>query len=139
MTLYDDIAKIAAGNNNTAGLVLISSITNDGHNLLAPFTPANYTRGERRFKANGVPYVSGDKTKTLQSFMTLNQYTYMRDTYEGLVTMHTWLENTTAYDYNAVLWFEEIGAYEPFNPGEAGYGWAVLAVKWNLTKIVVLP
>lgn len=139
MPEYNDISKIAVGNDNTGGLALVSSLSTGGHNFLPPFTPAAYSRGERRFKTNGVPYVSGSKTKTWQSFMSLAQYTYIRDTYEGLVTAHGWLENTTAYDFNAALWFEEIGAYEPLNVASEDIGWAVLAIKWNFTKVRVIP
>ena len=139
MPEYDDITAIAVGNDNVAGLALVSSIVSDGRNMLAPLTPARYSRGERRFKANGVPYVTGDQSKFWVSYMSLGQYTDMRDTYEGLVTVHGWLENTTEEDFNAVLWFEEIGTYDPINIAEQDIGWAVLAIKWNFGKVVIIP
>lgn len=139
MPEYDDVTAIAVGNNNVAGLTLVSSIVSDGRNLLAPFTPAAFSRGERRFKANGVPYVSGDQAKSWLSFMSLNQYTDIRDTYAGLVTVHGWLENTEEVNFNASLWFEEIGDYDPINVADEDIGWAVLAIKWNFTKVVVIP
>jgi hypothetical protein len=139
MPEYDDISAIASGFDAVGSLALISSLSVGGVFFLPPLTVGAYSRGERRFKANGVPYVSGAKTKTLQSFMTLAQYTYIRDTFTGEVTMHTWLENTTAYDYNAVLWFEEVGVYEPINVASDDLGWAALAIKWNLTNIEIIP
>jgi hypothetical protein len=138
MTLYDDITKIASGHDNTAGLTLVSALSVGGLAFLPPFTPTNYSRGQRRFTASGTPYVSGKKTKAWQSFMSLAQYTYARDTYEGDVTAYGWLENTTAYNFNAVLWFEEIADYEPINVASDGIGWAVLAVKWNFMDVQVI-
>lgn len=138
--LYDDITAIATGHDNTAGLTLVSSLTVEGIAMLPPLTFGGYRRGERRFKANGVPYYSGFKSKTFVSFMTAAQYTYMRETYEGLVTVHSWLEDDqTEYDYNAVLWFEELADHDPVNVATQGIGWSVPNVKWNLSRIEVIP
>ena len=139
MSEYADTAAIAAGNNNVAGLALVSSIVADGRALLPPFYPANYSRGEQRFTTDGAPYVSGQKTKIWVSFMSLGQYTYVRDTYQGYVTAHGWLENTTEHDYNATLSFEETSAYEPINVASDNIGWAILGVKWSFKKIVIIP
>lgn len=139
MPFYEDVAAIAVGHNNTAGLALISSLVIAGKPLLEPFTVGAFSRGERRFKANGAPYVSGSKSKIFVSFMTLPQYTAVRDTYEGEVTVHGMLENTATHDFNANLWFEEIADYEPANVASEELGWSVVGIKWNFNKVTVIP
>lgn len=136
---YDDITSIAVGHSNTGGLALITSLSAGGVALLPVLSFGMYSRGERKFKANGVPYYSGEKSKHFLSFLTAAQYTYIRDTYSGNVTVHSWLENTTAYTYNAVLWFEEVEDYEGANIADYGLGWSLPNVKWNLNAVQVIP
>lgn len=107
---YPDI-KIAAGNNNAAGLVAIESITpSSDRPFYAPQSYGSYSPGEARVRADGTVTFSGFAAVEWRfSVLTLRQFAYLQDTYcaggwSGLVTIRTRTDDPATYaNYNAVM------------------------------------
>jgi hypothetical protein len=139
MPEYPDITAIGAGHNLDIGdLTLITALVEDDINSLPVLTPAKYRRGEKRVRANGAPDRSGNAIKRLTSgLMTLAQYEYVIDTFEGPVTIYSWLTLTTPILYNAYLDMGDQDDYEPVNTTR--WGWCLKDVVWQLTKVQVIP
>lgn len=138
MPYYDDTASIAIGHNNVGGLTLVTEITVGGIPLERPFVVASFSRGQTRFTSLGTAYVAGKKTKRWISVMTLDQYTAVRDTYTGLVTARSFLENTTVEDFNAALSFKETSEYDPKQILTRDLGWGIMAVEWLYNDVQVI-
>lgn len=138
MPEYDDIAAIGAGYNVALlDLDLITSLSVSSVPFLRVLSVGGYRRGNKRTKANGVPDRDGFKsTRLVSGFMTLAQFDYLLTTYEGAVTMYTWLGTTAPVRYNAVLDMGDVADYEAVNTTELG--WGLQNVVWSLTRIEVL-
>jgi hypothetical protein len=137
--------QIAAGNNNAAGLTLITDITDgDGVAFVMPRGLPHRIRGDKRFRLDGtVGRVGQDSTRFVSSVMTLAQYKYVLDTYEGLVTVKIALSQTTFANYNASLWMpdEDELEYVYLVGSSAGNGYTGPGYKdvaWNLNTLVAL-
>jgi len=106
---YTFDAKIAVGQNNVAGLTLITSITVGGVALYAPQTIYQYTSGQRRFRANGQAHVVGLRRVVWRSWVSLAQYNHLKTTYEvaGGVTVRTTTGGTAWSNWNAYVWFPD--------------------------------
>jgi hypothetical protein len=102
--------KIAAGYNNTAGLVNIESITPGGS---VPFVPPvgmdGYSAGTRRVRGDGTDYIAGYASTAWQfSLLYWAQLDYLADTYcaggwSGKVTIRTRTGRAVYANYNAVI------------------------------------
>lgn len=138
MPEYLEETAIAAGYNvPLVDLDLITSLSADGVNFLPVQTIGKYVRGEKKFKASGAKAYSGFKAKTLASgLMTMAQFDYLVTTYEGPITLYSWLTGTTPVRFNAMLDMGDIDDYEPVNTIE--HGWMLKDVLWSLSMIEVL-
>jgi hypothetical protein len=139
MPEYPDISAIGAGHNVAlVDLDLITSILGTDQLFLPVRTPGKHRRGEKRVRANGIPDRSGFASKEFTSgLMTVAQFEYLIATYEGPVTLYSWLTTTTAVRYNAILDMGEQADYAEDNTVE--WGWCLRDVVWKLTKIQVIP
>lgn len=81
--------QIAAGNNNAAGLTLVTSLQDDnGINFLKVRSLPFRNRGQRRYRLDGtVAFIGAERVEWRSSAMTVAQYDYLIDNYEGLVTI----------------------------------------------------
>jgi hypothetical protein len=97
--------KLAAGNDNAGGLVLVTSITDaNGVNYVMPQGLPYRFRGVRAIALNGVMnFIGFNSAEWLFSVMTLAQYAKMLSTYEGLVTIRHGQTSASFANYNAVL------------------------------------
>jgi len=138
MPEYPDIESIGAGYDVAlVDLDIITSILGTDQLFLPVLTPAKHRRGEKRVRANGAPDRSGSASKQLTSgLMTLAQFQYLIDTYEGPVTLYSWLTTTTAVRYNAMLDMGDEADYTPVN--SIKWGWCLKDVIWQLTMVKVL-
>lgn len=137
MPYYEDVTSIAVGHNNTGGLALVTSITVGGIPLERPFVFTGFSRGQTRYTPLSTAYTSGKKSKRWIQPMTLAQYTYVRDTYSGLVTAHSYLESTEE-DFNAALSFKESSEYEAKDILTRDLGWGYMAIEWQFMNVVVI-
>lgn len=109
--IYQPQYQIAAGNNNTAGLVALESITPAGDIQFAPVRAYwNYTPGSQRTRADGTLYFAGFASQAwICRVLTKAQWQYLKTTYcnggySGEVTIRTRFGNPDAYaNYNAIL------------------------------------
>lgn len=126
--------QIAVGNNNAAGLALVTSLSASGIPFLEPQSISKQSRGELRIKANGAPDYSGYKRiEWVSGLLWLPQWAYLRANYEGLVTIKTPFEGTTWSTFNAVLTLGNIEDYELVN--ETQYGWAIRNFVWRFSRV----
>jgi hypothetical protein len=138
MPEYAIEAKIAVGANNVAGLALVTSLTASSIPFLEVSTPAGYARGEKRFKANGTTGFAGFNTKRwTSSLLWLPQWELLAATYQGPVTIRTWLSGVTYANYSALLDFDEQDQFDPVNT--TAYGWALPDFTWRFTDLVLIP
>lgn len=134
--------SIAAGYDNTAGFDLITSlVVND-----VPFTEvqslARWNRGQpvvppgtgvRKF--GGYPF-----TSWLSSFITLEQFEFLKDTYEGEVTIRTLTFNAHTYsNWNVVLYIGELTEYTDRIFRHTIYGKGVSDFAWQFSRSVFIP
>ncbi len=104
MPLVSEDYKLAVGLNNTAGLTLVTSISDaNGVALTMPLAVPFYSRGQLRVKSNGVAFRAGLKIVQWQMPLTLAQWTLLTGTYEGNVTVRTTTGVGTFANYNAIL------------------------------------
>lgn len=104
--------QIAAGYNNAAGLVKISSITPSSD---VPFVDpkgfSGYTPGALKIRGDGTTFYAGyGSTVWSMGYLTQLQYTYLQTTYcggagsfAGKVTIKTRIGTATYANYNAIL------------------------------------
>lgn len=138
MTLYTIEAKIAVGANNVAGLALVTSLTAGSIPFEEVQTPARYSRGEKRMKANGRADYTGFSAKQwTSSLLWLPQWELLASTYQRDVTIRTWLGGVTYANYSALLDFDELDEFEPIPTVE--YGWAIPNFTWRFTDLVLIP
>jgi len=105
--------KLASGHNNAGSLTAITSITDGTLALIEPQGLPFYTRGIRRYRADGNVNRAGVKSSALVfSYMTVSQYAYLKANYEGLVTVRLALGSTTFANYNATLVLPEFSESE---------------------------
>lgn len=138
MPEYADITSIAAGHNVAlVDMDLITAIVGADQEFLPVRTPGKYRRGQLIIMANGAPDRAGFKSKLFKSgLMTLDQFEYICDTYEGPVTIYSWLNTTTPVRYNAYLNMGDQDDYAEENT--IRWGWCLVDVIWTFTKIQVL-
>jgi len=138
MPEYTIEASIAAGANNVAGLALVTSLTASSIPFLEVRTPGRYARGDKRYKANGTVGFAGFNVKQwTSSILWLPQWELLVSTYQGPVTIRTWLSGVSYANYSALLDFDELDQFEPINNIE--YGWAVADFVWRFTNLVLIP
>jgi hypothetical protein len=111
MVAFTPNYQIAAGNNNAAGLTLVSSLTDsNGVKLVMPRAWPFHEEGELVIAANATPSYRGFDTQDwLFSVLTKAQYYLLRSTYTGLVTIKTDITNAFA-NYNASAWIDQKSA-----------------------------
>lgn len=104
--------QIAVGNNNTAGLVAIESITpaGDTRNFQPVRAFWDYDPGVRKVRADGTDYFAGYAVHGWTcAVLTKLQWQYLKDTYcnggySGAVTIRTRFGQPNTYaNFNAVL------------------------------------
>lgn len=138
MPEYTIEAKIAAGHDNVGGLALITSLSASSIPFIEVSTPARYFRGQKRVKANGTTGFAGFNGKHwTSSLLWLPQWELLASTYQGPVTIRTWLGGVTYANYNALLDFDEQDTFEPANT--ARYGWALVDFVWKFTDLTLIP
>lgn len=128
--------KIAVGNDNAAGLTLITSLTASS----IPFVQTmelntrSYVRGEPRTSTSGLNRHAGYPSKEwLSSVLWLAQWEYLVTTYEGAVTFRTRLTGASYANYNAVLRVGDWGENGVIM--ESKYGSAMIDFKWMFTRV----
>jgi hypothetical protein len=145
MTYITVNAQIAAGNNNAVGLAAITGLSDaNGVLFIEPRTLAEQSRGQRVTRANGTVARLGYSRTVWTSNLLLAQWKYLKDTYEGLVTVKLALAGSATFaNYNAVLTlqdFEEmtyvVFAGAPHDTGFIGSGFA--AAQWIFTRLEAL-
>jgi hypothetical protein len=95
--------QLAAGHNNVAGYTVISEITDGTTTLDEPLVRPTISRGVRRFTL-AQPKFSGTAFAALVfTRMSGEMLEYMKDNYEGLVTVRLPLDGSTFANYNATL------------------------------------
>ena len=101
--------RLAAGHDNPGGLTRLDELSDgDGVRFVMPRGLPYRNRGQRRFRTDGsVARIGHDQTQWLFQVMTIAQYRYMLDNYEGLVTIRHPLSQTTFANYNAALWWPD--------------------------------
>jgi hypothetical protein len=130
--------KLAAGHNNAAGLVAITSITDGTHAFVEPFGIGNFTRGIPRSRCNGTRGFAGAQASAwVFSFITLAQWNTLKTTYEGLVTVRLALGTTTFANYNASLILPDISELTFTINDSIGMG-GFSNVRVDLTRLVAI-
>jgi hypothetical protein len=97
--------QIAAGNDNAGGLALVTTLV-DGNGVY--FQDINngieeQSRGLRVYRPNRTVGRQGCNWVHWLSPVLLAQYEYLKDNYEGLVTIKTAFHSETFANYNATL------------------------------------
>ena len=138
---YTFDAKIAVGQNNVAGLTLITSISVNGVPLYAPQTIYQYSGGQRRFKASGQAQMVGLRRVVWTSWVSLAQYAYLKATYEvtGGVTVRTTTGGETWSNWNAYVWFPDPAEMEFQRSASPHIPTAAYLLAWNFTLLNVIP
>jgi len=97
--------QIAVGNNNAAGLALVTTLSDA--NAISFKEPTEWlrkqSRGQRVYRSNGTVARQGHNWVHWGSPVLLAQWEYLKATYEGLVTIKTSFHSETFANYNAVL------------------------------------
>jgi hypothetical protein len=110
MAIYD--YRIAAGHNNTAGLVNVEDIAPPGDRAFYPPSAySSYNVGAIRLRLDGTAYTAGmPSVEWLFDVMTRAQWRYLQDTYtvggnshSGKVTVRTRDMDGAYTNYNAVM------------------------------------
>lgn len=109
--------QIAAGHDNAGGLTAVSSLTDaNSVSLVMPRAIPYHEAGELVIRTNASPAYRGYDSQDWEfSVLLLAQYTLLRNTYTGLVTVKTTLDGATFANYNASAWIDEKSA------GQYGY------------------
>lgn len=104
--------QIAAGYNNAAGLVKISSITPSSDiPFVDPKAYNGYNPGILKIRGDGTTFYAGYGSDVwTMGYLTVAQYTYLQTTYcggagsfTGKVTIKTRIGTVTYANYNAIL------------------------------------
>jgi len=97
--------QIAAGNDNAGGLALVTTLSDANAIVFQEPTQwlHNQSRGIRVTRANSTVARQGRNWVHWFSPVLLAQYEYLKDTYEGLVTIKTSFHSETFVNYNATL------------------------------------
>lgn len=148
MTIIIPDNQIAAGNNNAGGLTLVTSIQDsDSVNFMQVQSLPFRKRGERRYNLDGtVSFIGTESVEWLSSAMTVAQYDYILDTYEGLVTIRHPNRTVTSgvyvfANYNAVLTMpdevdmEFVRNLRRYNLATNFSGPGYLNVVWSFKKV----
>jgi len=136
--------QIAAGNDNEAGLTAITALTDGTHTFMdAQLGLFSQSRGRRMILANGTTGYIGYPKMILFSDMLFTQWLYLKDNYEGLVTVTIPYLSATWVNCNAVLQLQGPAEMESIvfaaATHEAGFvGPGFKAAPWILTRIVAL-
>lgn len=137
MPLLTIDTQIAQGNDNAAGLTLVTSLSASSISFLEPLTIFKPSRGQVRIKADGTSGYAGYRSLQWKSgLLWLAQFEYLRANYEGPVTIKSTFEGVTWANYNAVLTLGNIEEYELVN--ETQYGWAIVDFIWRFTRVEAL-
>lgn len=130
MATWTPETKIAAGNNNAAGLALVTAlVTSPAIPFVEPRVVAHTWSGAKRVSA-GTGQIRRAGFKRLEwhfDFLWIVQFKHLYDTYQSLnsgqVTIRTVFNNVTWANYNAVLDIGDIGDYgETMFEGKYGMG-----------------
>lgn len=136
--------QIAVGNNNAAGLALVTSLsdTNSISFQEIQHSLREQSRGLRVYRANGTAGRQGHDWVHWYSPVLLAQYEYLKDTYEGLVTVKTAFYSETFANYNAVLTLPDFNELDAVMFNAAGNDNTFVGVgywlKWWFTKVVAI-
>jgi hypothetical protein len=108
MVAFTPNYQIAAGNNNAAGLTLVSSLTDsNGVKLVMPRATPYHESGELAIASNATPTYRGFNTQDWAfTVLLLPQYELLKGTYTGLVTVKTSINGATFVNYNASAWID---------------------------------
>lgn len=131
MAVWTSEAKIAAANNNAAGLALVTALVTSPAIPFAEPRVVPYTwSGTKRVSA-GTGRIRRAGFKRLEwhfDILWVVQFKHLYDTYaslnDGQVTIRTVFNNVTWANYNAVLDIGDIGDYGEIIP-EGKYGMAI--------------
>jgi hypothetical protein len=112
MTVFYPDLKIAAGHNNAAGLTSIETITASGDSrpFVYPQAWPRFNPGQFKVRSDQSLYIRGKAATGWQfSFLTKNQYEYLRDTYcagdfDGNVTIRTRAGRIAYANFNARMY-----------------------------------
>jgi hypothetical protein len=135
--------QIAAGNDNAGGLALVTTLS-DGNGVYfkEPQGLDKQSRGLRVYRANGTVARQGHNWVYWTSPVLLAQYEYLKDNYEGLVTIKTAFHSETFANYNAVLTLPDFGELDQVSfrgssddPTFTGLGYWLI---WWFTKVEAL-
>lgn len=119
--MADDQHKLAAGNNNTGGLTLVTSLlTTSGYKFPAPRALGSYLRGVVQQRESGLLTIAGKPSIiwTWDVAETDEYYEYLSTTYcagglSGLVTLRTSTTKAGTYtNFNAVMQIKQHGEVE---------------------------
>ncbi len=132
--------QIASGHNNAGGLVLISTLSDGNHTFIEPTGIFKQNRGKKETRTNGIISRAGKPRINLISDMLYSQYVYLKENFEGFVTVRVAYLSTSFANYNAVLnladpeEMTEVRFAAAFH--EAGFeGPGFKDVPWILTKL----
>lgn len=131
--------RLAAGNDNAGGLTAVTTITDGSYPFLEPLGLPLSSRGERVTQSNGVVTRLGYPRAVWISPLTMSQWVYLKDNYEGLVTVKLALNSITWANYNAVLTLqdpEEMPFTTFTGPELVGPGFS--EARWTFTKLEAL-
>ena len=135
MATYD--YKIAVGNDNAAGLTLVSSLVDGtGEAFYMPNGLGFYSEGNVTTNADGSVSITGFASTTWRMSMTSTQYDFWRTTYcaggySGLVTIRTTTTQYNSYaNFNAVMVVPQVADVQ-----RSGY---VYTVDVRMTRMVAL-
>jgi hypothetical protein len=132
--------QIAVGNNNAAGLALVTSLIANSVPFFEVTSLARWQRGQPAFTTIGTKVYSGFASVAWESsFVTLQQWEYLKDTYEGLVTIKTLTDDDDTYaNYNAILNIGDLTDYTDNLFWHTVYGKGIQDFRWIFTRLVAL-
>lgn len=132
--------SIAAGNNNAAGLTLVTALSVPAAIPFLEVTSiGNWQRGLAKVPAGtSVRKFTGfQSVEWISSLLWLQQWEYLKDTFEGQVTIRTLTDDDDTYaNYNAVFYCGQLTDYEKVRVGQ--YGKAILNFRWIFSRLEAL-
>lgn len=143
MPYLDTNYQIAVGNNNAGGLALVTSLSDaNGVYFQDVGGLQEQSRGIKVTRANGTVGREGRNWTNWSSPVLLAQYEYLKDTYEGLVTIKIAFHSETFANYNAILTLPDFNESDLISfstawndPDFKGPGFIL---KWLFTKVEAL-
>jgi hypothetical protein len=132
--------QIASNYNNAGMLALITSISVNSVPFLEVQSLARWTRGEPRIATNGIYRFAGKpSTEWQSSFLTLQQWEYLKDTYEGKCTVKTLTDDDDTYaNYNSILYIGQLSDYKDRIFRHTVYGKGIQDFIWYWRRLEAL-